>query len=455
MMVPTSGTLLLLLLLPTSGAQALQQLPPSPPAGRQSTAVVTVDTATRFQRMSGWEANAQSGEAEPGFVGWQAELMDLAANDLGINRIRVELRSGAEHTVDYYGQFRAGMISESVWSPYKYVWVNDNDDPATINPNGFKWTALDEHLDATVVPLRARLAARGETLYLNLNYVSFGTSTAQQDPAEYAELMLAAFQHMQSRYGFVPDAIEVILEPENTSWRAPRIGQAIAAAGARLAAAGFHPDFIAPSVMKVANAVPYLDEIVKVPGALTYLKEIAYHRYGGVSDANLLAIHERAVRYGLRTSMLEHIGSDVEDLYKDLTLAQVSAWQQYTLAYPTRDNGAQYYYIKNGRPVAGQRTEALRQYFRHVRAGAYRVGAASDTPRVRPVAFTNPDGRVVVVLHLEGREVLTLKGLPAGYYYAVAAPATAGLVYATEIAAGADFVFAMGLPSVVTVYQVP
>ena len=134
------------------------------------------------------------------------------------------------------------------------------------------------------------------------------------------------------RYGFVPDAIEVLLEPENTAWRAPRIGEAIAAAGARLAAAGFRPDFIAPSVMDMANAVPFLHEIVKVPGALTYLKEIAYHRYGGVSDANLAAIHDRAAQYGLRTSMLEHIGSDAEDLYKDLTIAQVSAWQQYTLA---------------------------------------------------------------------------------------------------------------------------
>lgn len=455
MVMPTRGMLMLLLVLPSSGAHALQQAPLASPAARQSTAVVTVDTATRFQRMSGWEANAQAGEAEPGFVGWQAELMDLAANDLGINRIRVELRSGAEHRVDHYAQFRAGTMPEPAWEAVRYAWVNDNDDPATINPDGFHWTALDEHLDATVVPLRARLAARGETLYLNLNYVSFGTSTAQQDPAEYAELMLAAFQHMQSRYGFVPDAIEVLLEPENTAWRAPRIGQAIAAAGARLAAAGFHPDFIAPSVMDMANAVPFLDEIVQVPGALTYLKEIAYHRYGGVSDSNLAAIHARAVQYGLRTSMLEHIGSDAEDLYKDLTIAQVSAWQQYTLAYPTTDNGAQYYYIKNGRPVAGQRTEALRQYFRHVRAGAFRVGAASDTPRVRPVAFTNPDGRVVVVLHLERSEVLTLKGLPAGRYYVVAVPATAGLVYATDIPTGGDFVFAMGLPSIVTVYQVP
>ena len=89
---------------------------------------------------------------------------------------------------------------------------------------------LAETQSRPILPLLARLAVGGGTLYLNLKYVSVVTPTAQQDPAEYAELMLAAFQHMQSRYGFVPDAIEVILEPENTSWRAPRIGQAIAAA---------------------------------------------------------------------------------------------------------------------------------------------------------------------------------------------------------------------------------
>ena len=67
--------------------------------------------------------------------------------------------------------------------------------------------------------------------------------------------------------------------------------------------------------------------------------------------------------------MLEHIDSDVEDLYKDLTIARVSAWQQYTIAYPTADNGAHYYSIINSAPVIGSRTPALRQYFRYVRMG--------------------------------------------------------------------------------------
>ncbi len=38
--------------------------------------------------------------------------------------------------------------------------------------------------------------------------------------------------------------------------------------------------------------------------------------------------------------MLEHIGSGTDDLYKDLTVGNVSRWQQFTLAFPsTADNG--------------------------------------------------------------------------------------------------------------------
>ncbi|MBK6496132.1 MAG: hypothetical protein IPG05_13705 [Gemmatimonadetes bacterium] len=380
-------------------------------------ATITVDTSARFQQMVGWEATAQAGQGTAQFDGYQSELMDLAANDLGVNRIRIEIASGAENTVDYYAQYRAGTITSTQYNAQRYAWVNDNGDPNTINPAGFKWSKLDEGVEATILPLRSRLAARGEALYVNLNYVSFGGSTAQQSAAEYAELILATFQHMQSRYGFVPDAVEIILEPDNNTIRTGAgIGGLIATTGARLAAAGFHPDFIAPSVMNMGNAVTYLNGIAGVSGALTYLTDVAYHRYSGVSDANLNAIRTRAAQLGLRTSMLEHIGSGVEDLYKDLTLANVSAWQQYTLAYPTSDNGAQYYYISGGRPVAGSRTHALRQYFRYVRAGAYRVAATSLNSSVRPVAFVNPGASMAVVLHIDAPGTYSVGGLRPGSY---------------------------------------
>ena len=114
--------------------------------------------------------------------------------------------------------------------------------------------------------------------------------------------------------------------------------------------------------------------------------------------------------------MLEHIGSDVEDLYADLTIANVSAWQQYTLAFPTGDNGGHYFGIEDGRPVLGSRTRYLRQYFHYVRLGAQRVGATSSASAVRAVAFENANRGLVVVVHTNQSGLVELKGLRPGNY---------------------------------------
>lgn len=431
-------------------------LPPPPPPS-QVTATVSVDANVRYQKMKGWEATSQAGQDDPAFANFQAELMDLAANDLGINRIRLEVRSGAENPIDWYGQFLAGTITQAQFNPHRYEYQNDNFLPLQINPAGFHFTELDRSIEATVLPMRQRLAARGEALYVSLNYVSFANSTAHSEPAEYAEFIFAAFQHIQTKYGFVPDAVEVILEPDNNSgtWNPAAIGRAVASAGARLAMEGFHPAFIAPSVTNMANTVPYVDQIAATPLALNYLTDIAYHRYSGVSDANLSAIRARAAQLNVGTAMLEHIGSDIEDLYKDLTIANVSAWQQYTLAYPTSDNGAQYIVITNGRPALGFRSLPLRQYFRYVRIGADRIGATSDTPRVRPVAFLNPGAKAVVVLHTSQGEVMAVNGLPAGTYAVSAHPASAASVGTAVVGSDGQLRFTVQGAGVVTVYRLP
>ena len=404
--------------------------------------------------MSGWEAVAQAGQEFPGFAGWQAQLMDLAVNDLGINRIRLEIRAGAENTEDWWSRLRSGAITEAEWRTKRYATVNDNADPTVVNPAGFHFSELDFKVQSVVLPLKQRLEARGERLYLNLNYVAFspGTGYVHLDPYEYAELMLVTFEHLRDTFGIVPDAIEIILEPDNaTPWRGTSIGQAIAITGGRLRSAGFDPEFIAPSVTNMANTVPFLDLIVAVPDALQFLSEIAYHRYGGVSDANLAAIATRGSQYGLRTAMLEHIGSGVEDLYKDLTIANASGWEQYTLAFPTSDNGAQYYVISNGQPVMGSRTRALRQYFRHVRFGAFRVQATSDRAAVRPVGFTNVGGGPVVVLHVDAAQTFAIEGLRPGTYRITSSSPSAETI--GDVTAGADGVvrFASSVTGIITV----
>jgi hypothetical protein len=389
---------------------------PMPP-GKSGPPIVTIDTLARFQTMSGWEATAQSAQGHPQFDSFKNSLFDQAVNDLGINRLRLEIYAGVENPVDY----AAGGASTERCE--RWFTVNDNDNPRVINPAGFQFSALDSTVARVVLPMKQRLEARGERLFVNLNYIAFLRQCPPPEyvharPAEYAEFILATFLHLREVFGLVPDAVEVILEPDNVAvWRGGTlIGQAIVATAARLAEAGFTPAFVAPSTADLGQALAYLDEVYRVPGVRALLREISYHRYGGASRDELAELAQRAKTVGARTAMLEHIGSDVEDLYTDLTVANVSAWQQYTLAFPSSDNGGHYFGIADGRPVVESRTRYLRQYFHYVRMGAQRVAATSATSALRAAAFENTNHGLVVVLHSDRAGPVEVRGLRAGNY---------------------------------------
>jgi hypothetical protein len=388
---------------------------------------IIVSPAINYQTIDGWEATAEAGQLySPAWNNYKDALFDQAVNDLGINRVRAEIFSGTENAIDYYALWRSGQISEAQYNAGRYEIVNDNNDPNTINPNGFKWSQLDALMQSLVLPLRQRLQARGETLSLNINYVDFGSSSFEHknSPAEYGEFVLATYQHMQSRYGFVPDTWEVILEPDAASWTATQVGQAIKAAGDRLTAAGFTPRFVAPSTTNAANAPVYIDQIAQTAGAMPYVSEFSYHRYCCATETVLRNILNRASTHGKKTAMLEWIGADYETLHEDLKLARNSSWQQYTLAGPLiwgPDDGSRYYLIDdsnaaNPQIIMGSRTRFLRQYFRFVRGGARRIEASSADANFDPLAFINPNGKYVVVVKAAAGGAFNIQGLPAGTY---------------------------------------
>jgi hypothetical protein len=399
----------------------------------QTPASLTLDDSIQFQTMTGWEATDQLGQELSDFGLYKDTLYDQAVNDLGINRIRLEVRSAIENPQDYWAQFRNGQIDHATWRCLRYSTVNDNSNPSAINSSGFQFSELDFKVANVVLPLKQRLEARGEKLFINLEYVAFtnqirgsGCSASLQyihdDPAEYAEFMLAASLHLRDTHGLVPDAWEIALEPDNVpEWNGNLIGRAIVATAARLEQNGFTPRFIAPSTTSMSAASSYFDGILQVPGAVQYISELAYHRYSGVSSGALNNIVTRANQHGIGTAMLEHIGSGYQDLHEDLKVGNNSAWQQYALAFPTSDNGAQYYRIDTSNPsspqvVMGSRTKYLRQYFKFVRIGAQRIGAATTDGNFDPVGFINADGKYVVVVKANGGGSFTVSGLPAGTY---------------------------------------
>ncbi|MEQ1762326.1 MAG: glycoside hydrolase family 30 beta sandwich domain-containing protein, partial [Pyrinomonadaceae bacterium] len=392
--------------------------------------VITLDPQQKFQMISGWEATAQAAESySPAFANYKERLFQEAVNDLGINRLRLEIRSGAENPQDFFRAFEAGQINEEAWRSHYYEVMNDNDDPFTINPKGFTFSELDSTVEKIILPMRKLLSVRGESLFVNLNYIDFadwrGASNIshKSDPEEYAEFILAAYEHLQSKYGFVPDAVEVILEPDaKTGWTGTDIGRVMVATAKRLRANNFAPAFIVPSTTNAANAPIYIDEIAQVPDAMQYVKEFSYHRYCCVSPDVLKRIAERASKFGVGTGMLEWIGADQNTLHEDLKVGNNSSWQQYTLAFNNQpDNGAQYYLVDDKeklRPTVtgGRRTAFLRQYFRYIRRGAVRIGAGSSNSSFDPVAFINANGNYVVVVKAVTPGTISFETLPPGKY---------------------------------------
>jgi O-glycosyl hydrolase len=409
-------------------------------AGSQE-AVITIDPSKRYQTITGWEATAQAGQDFRSFHTYGGNLLSDAVNQLGLNRLRLALKSGTENSVDHFQSFISKGVPLS--GPLRYEIINDNDDPYLINDAGFQFSQLDDSVEKLVIPMRQLLNERGEKLLVNLNYVDFGKSDFEHKdhPEEYAELILATFLHMRDKYGFVPDLVEIVLEPDTdaASWSAQQVAQAIVATAARLKANGFEPEFVAPSTTNAADALKYIDEIATVPGALESVAEFSYHRYAGVSDEVLAGIAERAARYGKRVSMLEWIGADRNTLHKDLTLANASAWQQYTLAYSGPDKGDAYYKIDSEESTAnfamGERTRYLRQYFRYIRPGAVHIAASTSNQSLYPVAFVNPDGGNVVVINAAASGTASIQNLRAGRYavtHAVADKADAGVDYVSS-----------------------
>ena len=128
----------------------------STPSDGAERATVTIDTLARFQIMTGWEAHAQSGESNPQFREFRDPLFDQAVKDVGINRLRVEIRAGAENRVDFT------LATSDSEKCNRWDTVNDNDDPRVINPAGFHFTALDSTIVRVVLAMKQRLEARGE-----------------------------------------------------------------------------------------------------------------------------------------------------------------------------------------------------------------------------------------------------------------------------------------------------
>jgi O-glycosyl hydrolase len=226
--------------------------------------------------------------------------------------------------------------------------------------------------------------------------------------------MLVLFEHLQALYGFVPNAIDVANEADYvTATTGTALGHVVVATATRLAAAGFHPEFIGPSVVNRSHAVPFFDEMLAVPGAAAYITELSYHCYYDSLGDSREAIGERVGRAGIGSTQnecWEERNTHVE-LHRDLKAGRASAWQQGTF-------NSSYYEIdrKTWQATLHERTKIKRQYYHYIRPGAVRIEAATSDDAMDPLAFIGPDGGRVVVVLAKTAGSVSIERLPPGVY---------------------------------------
>src|SRR5690242_16195355 len=98
---------------PAGIALLVLQLAPAPLAAQSATAVISLNPKITHQKMRGWEATAGAYVAtSPVFSLFKDKLFDEAVNDLGINRVRLEIRSGAENPRDFWSELQNKQITD-------------------------------------------------------------------------------------------------------------------------------------------------------------------------------------------------------------------------------------------------------------------------------------------------------------------------------------------------------
>lgn len=377
-----------------------------------------------------WQHDKKNNRFDRSYEAAVPAVTEFLADRLGINGVVITLASGMENPTDHWMRFYEGLDSYQENKKYRYEKINDNGDPYQADPQGFHFSRLDDRMTKAILPFLRQVEANGETPYVRVQYVDFkvgtnqGTLSHADHPEEFAEFVLAGFQHLQSEHGIVPDSFEVILEPENTiGWRAEEIGRGLVAVKKRLNDNGFHPEFVAPSVASLNHAAEYFDRMIAVPGAASALDVISYHRYGGETIENLQKVRERARRHGLKTAMLEKGGAGFDQLWQDLTVADVSEWMQWAAAWHEGPGTAGWTYAivdmedPHDPKVAMSCGYAnLAQVFRYVRRGAVRIEADSDDDDYRAMAFVNVNGAYVTIIDAKRGGPIGVSGLPGGTY---------------------------------------
>ena len=366
----------------------------SPGPLAHSAATVTLDPSVEYQTVLGWGASSYSPPWTTAEL--REEVIREAVNDLGLTRLRLEGTSG-------------NRSNDRRWE-----WLNDNGDPEDIDWSAFNTAGFDERTAETVTPFKDQVEANGETFncYVSPSLFDGGSSGEVppwllHNPGEYAEFAEAFLVRLRDVHAIEADYYCILNEAGNNNpFTASVVGRMIKALGPRLEALGLRTKIQFPECVNANTSWNYIQTLRNDPEVWRYIGCVSYHLYGG-NDARP-SIRDFAWARSLPTGQTEYMGLTMDHLYDDFTLGGVSYWEIYGIGSQFQSN-----YSRLGRTG---RYWSFRQVMHYVRPGAVRIGATSDDPSLRVLAFVKNERITVVLINGSGARTVNVDNLPAGDY---------------------------------------
>jgi len=376
------------------------------PAARGGDAMVGLDPKVRYQTIRGWSCN-------PHYLGAGAEqreqVLDDAVNQLGLTRVRWQQPNGNRATMR------------------RWELENDDDDPDHADMARFNTADADRFVAAYVLPFKKRVEANGDPFELWLSPSFFkGGSTGDvpafllHSPGEYAEYATSFIQYLKSKYGVETTHYVICNEAGNNNvFSPPVVAEMTKVLGARMAALGLPTRGQFPDGVNAHVTWRYIQAAKDDPEVWKHVDVLSYHWYGGKNQEAMAKIRAFAEQKGKSTAQSEFMHLRIDHLYDDLTIGGVSYWSIYGLGGPGPGGQNYKFHLNNASFSRGRQFWNFRQVMHYVRPGAVRIGAASDEPAIRPLAFQK-GGKTTVVLINTGRGAtprsVTVRGLPPGRY---------------------------------------
>ena len=375
---------------------------------------VVIDPAQTFQTISGW---GHGGGVLGGTGGAESMLPATLADP--VNYQYLDFITG-----------ELGLTGTRTWEvgPRIDGTGMDHGDCDVIDWNLFESDSLSAQDAAYLVYFQNRILAEGfqPNFYSSPGYPSHATDAkpwVMNHPGERAQQIWASAQYLKTNYGLNISYAVIYNEP---SLAVSILSDDIKALGPRFLAQNLSTRVQYAECVAPQTDWNYLTPVLNDPDMWQSVGRISFHNYG-TADPYRSYLRDYARARGLTTAQTEMAAPTFDDLYNDLTLADVSYWEVGYSANTTLVPSAGL----TGFTPSGTYIR-LRQLMHYVRPGALRINAASSDPTQHVLAFLQ-NGKVTTVIENTSvaPQTINLSALPPGNYGV--SKAIAGATYFFEL----------------------